>query len=451
MVVRVVVNLVQAVPVNLGELRIHVGMGPHIVGGHVLVRVVAVEVRLIDAVDGAVVIAGQIAVVVRTGILGIVPVQCRVAVAAKAEQGGEAAFELVRGSEAPLGQGHGLMRFAHAGVAHLAVLVTPVGVVHVVSYQVVHFLGGSHLGATFAGSGKECQAQFMDIGELLVRGQIVRQGTIVNAFGPVVSAQTGAHVGSESPAIVHHAGGIGSHHAQTVQRAVGEGAHAEAFTHLGGRTKNVGGAIVSAKAEVRHLCTVHTFLGTRGLVEAAPQGIGAVTGNGVVQFYAGQIHVLAFRAVTAGAETHGGEVVTGNAVEHVVAAEQDGGIVVVTAILQVQRGKVVFVGLVHPLYAGEGEVEHVLHIAVLHGHLHLVLQEIGGVNHQGVIAVRQAGDKEGSVLGRCHRGDVRRARLQDQAGVLHRDTAVAVHHRTLHTARRGLGEEGQGGKSSRKG
>ncbi len=64
-----------------------------------------------------------------------------VAAAAKAEEEGGMALKLIRRGEVPLQEGDGLMGLTHAGVADLSVQVTPVGVVHVVSHEIIDLLG----------------------------------------------------------------------------------------------------------------------------------------------------------------------------------------------------------------------------------------------------------------------------------------------------------------------
>ena len=51
------------------------------------------------------------------------------------------ALKLIRRGEVPLQEGDGLMGLTHTGVADLSVQVTPVGVVHVVSHEIIDLLG----------------------------------------------------------------------------------------------------------------------------------------------------------------------------------------------------------------------------------------------------------------------------------------------------------------------
>ena len=91
----------------------------------ILAGILTVEVRV-----GVVEVAGEIAVVVGPGVLGVVPVEGGVAVLAETEEGRGACRELVAGVVVILDDRHGLVGLAYAGVADLAVLVAPVGVVH---------------------------------------------------------------------------------------------------------------------------------------------------------------------------------------------------------------------------------------------------------------------------------------------------------------------------------
>ena len=127
--------------------------------------------------------------------------------------------------------------------------------------------------------------------------------------------------------------------------------------------------------------------------------------GGVVQLDAGQIDFLTLGGVTAGAETDRREVVTGDVVEHVVAAEQDGGVVIVTAVVHIVGAEGIVVHLGDTLTAGEGQVEHVLHIAVGHRYGHHVLQVLRGGDAQRVGAVGQGTDYSDGMIAEAKKGD----------------------------------------------
>ena len=424
----------------MGQLGKIGSMGPYLVRPRVLEHVVPVHVRI-----GVEEVARQVPVVIRTRILRVIPVQGSVAVLAEPVQDGRAPLEPVGRREVVFEDGDGLVGLADPGVTDPPVLVAPVGIVHVVPHQVIDLLGGSVLRTALARRGKEDHAQLMGVVEDLVGGQIIRKGTVIHPVDPVVAAQPGGHIGRERPAVVHQARRIGPHEAEPVQGAIGKHAPTQALPDVGRIAENVGQAVVAAESEVGHLGAVHRLLGAHGLVEAAPERERRVAGNGVVHLDTGQIHVLRLRAVTAGPETDGAEVVAGDVVEHVVGSEQDGGIVVVAAVLQVERREGVLIQFDDPLDTGQGEVEHVLHVAVVHGHLHLGFQVLGGVDHERVHAVGQVLDQEGSVFGGNRRGDFRSALQQGETGIFHGLPPIPVHDRTLHTATVLLGEKEDGG------
>ena len=197
------VHIVETVPVHVSQSGIAVRMCPDLRSPSVLHAVVAVHVRI-----RIVEVTGKIAVVIRAGILGIVPVECGVAVLAETIERGHIGVELVGRSIIILYYRDGLVGLADAGVAHLSVLVSPVGIVHVVANQVIHFLGGCILGTALAGSGKEDETQLVGIPQHLVRSEVICERTIVHAVDPVVAAQSGRYIYREGPAVVHHAGGI---------------------------------------------------------------------------------------------------------------------------------------------------------------------------------------------------------------------------------------------------
>ena len=197
------VDMIEAVPVDMREFGIHVRMGPDFIRPSPFHAVVAVHVGIV-----VVEVAGQVAVVVRTGVLGVVPVEGGVAVLAETVEGGRTRIELVGRSVVVLHDGDGLFGLADACIANLAVLVAPVGVVHVVTHKVVDFLGGCVLRTALTGSGEEHESEFVRIVEYLVGRCIVCEGTVVDTVDPVVSAETGTHVECEGPAVVHKAGRV---------------------------------------------------------------------------------------------------------------------------------------------------------------------------------------------------------------------------------------------------
>ena len=67
------------------------------------------------------------------------------------------------------------MGLLHAGIAHLAVVITPVGVVHVVAHKVVNLLGGTVLRTPLTRSRHEGQSKFVLLAEFLLDGTVVAE------------------------------------------------------------------------------------------------------------------------------------------------------------------------------------------------------------------------------------------------------------------------------------
>ena len=173
----------------MGVLGISLGIAPDLPCPSCLELVHALEVEVL-----VVVVAGKVAVVVGTGVLGVVPVEGGGAVLAEAIKHGGRCLELVGRSIVVLEIGDGLVGAGFTGVTHHSVLVAPVRVVHIVAHQVVNFLGGGVLLAAAARGAHEHEAELVGVVELLLHGSVVCERTVVNALDPVVAAQTGAHV-----------------------------------------------------------------------------------------------------------------------------------------------------------------------------------------------------------------------------------------------------------------
>ena len=60
------------------------------------------------------------------------------------------------------------MGFLHAGIADLAVVITPVGVVHIVAHEVVNFLSRTVLRTSLPRSGHEGKSEFVFVAEFLL-------------------------------------------------------------------------------------------------------------------------------------------------------------------------------------------------------------------------------------------------------------------------------------------
>ena len=345
--------------------------------------------------------------------------------------------------EVVLEDGDGLVRLADAGVAHLAVLVAPVGVVHVVAHEVVHLLGGRVRGTALAGRAHEDKAELVRVVELFLNGAVVGEGTVVHALHPVVAAQAGRHVERVGPAVVPGAGGVGHHQAQPVQLAVGEHAPPPSLADGQGVDGQVRQAVVAADAVVGDFGAVDGVLRAGGLVEAAPQGERGVPGDGVVHLDAGQVHVLRLGGITAHAVADGAEVVARHVVEHVILAEQDRRAVAVTGIVHVELHEVVHVHLADDRAAGQGEVEHVLDIPVVDGDVDTRLQVVRSLDHQVVNAVVQVFDEEASVVAGSHRGHFGRTLVQHEDRTGDRGPVGAADDRAAHASRERLGGKAQ--------
>ena len=336
------------------------------------------------------------------------------------------------------------MRLADAGVAHLAVLVAPVGVVHVVADEVVDLLGGRVRGAALARSAHEDGTELVGVVELLLHRGIVGEGTVVHALRPVVAAQAGRCAERIGPAVVPGTGGVGHHQAQPVQLAVGEHAPPPSLADRQGVHGQVRQAVVAADAVVGDLGSVHRVLRARGLVEAAPQRERGIPGDGVVHLDARQVHVLALRGVAAHAVADRAEVVSRQIVEHVVLAEQDRRAVAVPGVVHVELHEVVHVHLADDRAAGQGEVEHVLDVSVVDGDVDARLQVVGSLDHEVVDAVVQVFDEEAAVVAGRHRGHFGRTLVQHEDCAGDRRPVGTADDRTPHASRERLGGKAQG-------
>ena len=360
----------------------------------VVVRVVHVE------------IARKVPVVVRTRIRGIVPVKSRVAVLAESVKHCGRGRELLGlRCEVVLEDGDRLVGLADAGVAHLAVIVAPVGVVHVVAHQIVDLLGGTVLRSTLARGGHECESQLMLLAEPLLHGSVVAERAVENTLYPVISAKPRRCAESVGPAVVQLSGSVGQHQAEPVQSAVGQHASSPACADGRGHRHDVREAVVAAESEIGDLGSVHGLLASGGLVETAPEGVRRVTRDSVVHPHASKIDILRLTGIAADTEAHGTEIVAGHVVEHIVLAEKDGRAVLVAGIVHVELGETGVVHLGDLRHRSQGEVEHILDIAVIDGHVHSGLEIVRAFDDKVVHSVLQVPDLECSVLSGLHTGD----------------------------------------------
>ena len=203
------VHIDHAVPVHMDDLRNLVI--PRIAGPGRFRRIQPLVVGVLH-----VEVTRQVLVVIRAGVGRIVPIQGRVAIPAEAVQQGCTPLELVGRREVVLQDGNRFMGDGHARIAHLAVLVAPVGVVHVVSHQVIHLLRGSVRLAALTGSRHEDKTQFVRIVEEFLHGTIIGERAVVHAPDPVVSTHSDRCVEGIGPAVVQASRCVGEHQAEAV-------------------------------------------------------------------------------------------------------------------------------------------------------------------------------------------------------------------------------------------
>ena len=107
-----------------------------------------------------IIITWQVTIVIRTGIGGIVPVKGGIAVTSRSVKKSRVEFQLRARSVSVFGHEHRLKGRTHAGITDLAVLITPVGVIHIVTHKIINLLSGSILRSSLARCGEchECQS-----------------------------------------------------------------------------------------------------------------------------------------------------------------------------------------------------------------------------------------------------------------------------------------------------
>ena len=155
--------------------------GPCGLGG---IQTVVVLVRHVE-------IARKVAVVIRTGIGSVIPIQSRVSILSGPEQDGCRGLEIFRRGIIVLKEGDRLEGYPVTRVAHLAVLVTPVGVVHIVPHQVVNLLGRGVLRTPLTGGPESDESEPVAVAPVLLHSQIICERTVVNSLYPIVSTKSG--------------------------------------------------------------------------------------------------------------------------------------------------------------------------------------------------------------------------------------------------------------------
>ena len=129
-------------------LSVHIS-APSLSGKLIFVHIVATPVAVFH-----IEVAREVAVVVRTRVCGVVPVKGRVTVLSGPVEESHAGLKVLKRIGGVFEDEHRLVGAAYTGVADLAVLITPVGVVHIVAelaiflHHIINFLCGSVLRAS---------------------------------------------------------------------------------------------------------------------------------------------------------------------------------------------------------------------------------------------------------------------------------------------------------------
>ena len=184
-----VIDIVETVPVDV--LRAVPVVEPGFPGSLVLRIVLPAVVRVFHPE-----VAREIAVVVRPRVVCIIPVHCRIAVLACPVEKSGGSLEILERGGGIFQDKHRLMCLAHTGIAELPALISPVGIVHIVSDKVINLLCGSILGASLARSGECHETQAVNVPEFFLHSGIICERPVIDTFHPVISSETGRHIES---------------------------------------------------------------------------------------------------------------------------------------------------------------------------------------------------------------------------------------------------------------
>ena len=143
-------------------------VGPHFLRPEILAQILAVIVRVLH-----IEIARKIAVVIRSRVCCIIPVEGTVAVESSPVEEGCGSLQIIGRSCSVLHHENRLKSPADTGIAHLTVLIAPVGVVHIVTHQIIHFLGGSILCSSLSRSGESVGRDAVHVVDFLLHSCIV--------------------------------------------------------------------------------------------------------------------------------------------------------------------------------------------------------------------------------------------------------------------------------------
>ena len=281
-------------------------------------------------------IAREVAVIVRTGIRSVIPVKCCVSVFTGPEKKGAGESEFFRWGVVVFEEGDRLVGYPVASVADLTVLISPVGVVHVVTHKVVNLLGGSVLGSSLTGSSEGDQSKAMDVAPVLLHTEIISERTIVNTLYPIVSSKTGGSAHSVRPTFIILGNSPGTHQTKAVEGAVGEDAEPIAWTDLSRGRIDIGESVIASYTVRGYLRSDSGGFRPGDFVETTPKGIRGITSQGIVHLHSGDVHVLGLAGIAAGLETDSAEVVTCLVVEHVILVIKDRWGVLIPITVQVE-------------------------------------------------------------------------------------------------------------------
>ena len=140
-------------------------------------------------------------------------------------------------------------------------------------------------------------------------------------------------------------------------------------------------------------------------------------------------------------EPHRTEVKARNIGEYVVGSEKNRRVVIVTAVVHIELHETLIRYFREGLGRNHREVEHVLHIAVIDRHLHLIVKEVRSGDDKGIHPVIEVRDKE--ISGRVGESlsELGRPLIENDLGILYRNSPFAAHYSSLDSTGKFLGEK----------
>ena len=308
-----VVGAVHGIPVDLRNVGI---TGTPQVGqlvGQVFVHLSVVGViYIVGTVHTQLIVlpAGQVAVVVGTGVGRIVERNGRVAVHAVVETQTGSQVAAVVDFPVPVEDSGGVVAVYDTRVAFLAVLIAPVGVVIDTAVVIDLLRYGSRL-SPFGRSTEGCKGKPMIVEHLFgskeVTERVVERTLGATLVGPAVNDRPG-----EGPAVIHDTGRVDGLSAQFVSTVGIGGVHVGTGGIAGGAGVDVGRSTQRTEGIARHLETVHSILVTHGVVQATQTRVVETTTLQVVEINPVDIGRRLPLLVTAHIEAHGAVGVAGS-------------------------------------------------------------------------------------------------------------------------------------------